>query len=370
MSASNKRGSINDVMPSQGKATESMSRGSMDRAKTFPLKASGVENIKTFAISWGTKKNLLIALTAAIVAGGVTIAMSTRTPSTTPPTLEIKTFALGRVQPTSYIRSIQYPMIYTSSRIKSMHVKENDYVRAGDPLFTVEDNKGAVIDMKTSVAQVEQQQAQLKSSEAKMISSKALRDFYKKQFERYRYLSSNGAATREQAEEKQTLFNVSQKEYQSNADLVQANRSALHAMLWQYRSKKFKSELSTIKAPGNVRIYKIYSREGESIQNGKPVMDVGESSSMGVLAEVHRIDIRKIRMGQKAVVTVNGIPTINWTGKVININRQVNIQSIKSDDPAKTVANRVFNVLINLNPADAKEARDYNYMEVNVLFDN
>ena len=251
-----------------------------------------------------------------------------------------------------------------------MHVKENDYVRAGDPLFTVEDNKGAVIDMKTSLAQVEQQQAQLKSSEAKMISSKALRDFYKKQFERYRYLSSNGAATREQAEEKQTLFNVSQKEYQSNADLVQANRSALHAMLWQYRSKKFKSELSTIKAPGNVRIYKIYSREGESIQNGKPVMDVGESSSMGVLAEVHRIDIRKIRMGQKAVVTVNGIPTINWTGKVININRQVNIQSIKSDDPAKTVANRVFNVLINLNPADAKEARDYNYMEVNVLFDN
>ena len=282
--------------------------------------------------------------------------------------LVIRPFALGRVQPTGYIRSITYPMIYESSRILKLHVDENDIVRKGSPLFTVEDSNEAFFNMESSRAQLRQQISELNSSEAKMLSSRLLKDFYKDQSKRYNYLASTGAATSEQADEKNTLFKATEQEYISNLELVKANQAALASIGWQYRTHRFKSIISTIRAQSDVKVFKIYSRAGESIQNGKPVMDVGDSQSMGILAEVHRIDIKKIKLNQSASITVNGLPGIKWTGKVISISSQVTQQSINSDDSAATIANRVFEVLIKLSPTSSLDAQKYNYMEVNVIF--
>lgn len=282
--------------------------------------------------------------------------------------LVIRPFALGRVQPTGYIRSITYPMIYQSSRILKLYVDENDIVRKGSPLFTVEDSNEAFFNMESSRAQLRQQISELKSSEAKMLSSRSLKDFYKDQSKRYNFLVSTGAATSEQADEKNTLFKASEQEYISNLELVKANQAALASIGWQYRTNRFKSIISTIRAQSDVKVFKIYSRAGESIQNGKPVMDVGDSQSMGILAEVHRIDIKKIKLNQSASITVNGLPEIKWTGKVISISSQVTQQSINSDDSAATIANRVFEVLIKLSPASSNDAQKFNFMEVNVIF--
>jgi multidrug resistance efflux pump len=259
-------------------------------------------------------------------------------------------------------------MIYQSSRILQLHVDENDVVRKGSPLFTVEDSNEAFLNMESSRAQLRQQISALKSSEAKMLSSRSLRDFYKDQSLRYSFLAKTRAATSEQADEKNTLFKATEQEYISNLELVKANKAALDSIGWQYRTNRFKSVISTVRAQSNLKVFKIYSRAGESIQNGKHVMDVGESQSMGVLAEVHRIDIKNIKLNQSALVTVNGIPGIKWTGKVIKIASQVTQQSINSDDSAAIIANRVFEVLIKLSPASSLDAQKYNYMEVNVLF--
>jgi multidrug resistance efflux pump len=282
--------------------------------------------------------------------------------------LVVRTFALGRVQPTGYIRSITYPMTYQSSRILKLYVEENDFVRKGSPLFTVEDSSEAFFNMESSKAQLRQQISELKSSEAKMLSSRSLRDFYKDQSTRYTFLARTGAATIEQADEKNTLIKASQQEYISNLQLVEANKAALDSIGWQYRTNRFKSVISTIRAQSDLKVFKIYSRAGESIQNGKHVMDVGESLSMGVLAEVHRIDITNIKLNQSAIISVNGIPGIKWTGKVLKISNQVTQQSINPDDSAAIIANRVFEVLIKLSPDSSFEAQKYNYMEVDVLF--
>ena len=282
--------------------------------------------------------------------------------------LVVRTFALGRVQPTGYIRSITYPMIYQNSRILKLHVDENDVVRKGSPLFTVEDSNEALYNMESSRAQLRQQIAELKSSEAKLLSSRSLRDFYKGQSIRYSFLARTGAATSEQADEKNTLFKSTEQDYLSNLELVKANKAALASIGWQYRTNSFKSVISTIRAQSDLKVFKIYSRAGESAQNGKPVMDVGNSQSMGVVAEVHRIDINNIKLNQLVSITASGVPEVKWTGKVIKVSSQVTQQSINSDDPAAKIANRVFEVLIKLSPASSYEAQKYNYMEVNVLF--
>lgn len=282
--------------------------------------------------------------------------------------LKISVFALGKVQPTEYIRSIQYPMIYSSSRIKALYVKENQYIKKGDPLFSVEDRDESIYNMKSSKAKIIQQIAELESSKAKMLSTQTLRDFYHAQYKRYNFLRSQGAATYEQADEKETLYRATEQEYLSNQKLVETNKAKLKSAEWEYEASRFKSMLSIIKAPENVKVFKIYTRPGESINNGKAVMDVGNSNSMGILAEVNRADIRNIKLGQAANITANGVPEIKWKGRVIEVSRQVTQQTVNSDDPASNLANRVFNVLIKLDKKSSMQAQNYNYMEVNILF--
>jgi HlyD family secretion protein len=260
-------------------------------------------------------------------------------------------------------------MIYSSSRIRKLYVEENDYVREGEPLFTVEDSKDALINMESSKANLDQKKAELNSSESKLLSAKSLRDFYKSQYKRYQFLANSGAATLEQAQQQLTLYRAAEQDYLSNLEQVKANKAALASARWVYRSNKFKSDISTVRAPADVRVFKVYARTGEGVRDGKPVMDVGESQNMGILAEVYRIDINKIRLNQKASITVNGMPMIRWAGKVIQISTQATQQSINSDDPATAMANRVFNVLIKLSPVSSSEAKNFNYMEVNVVFD-
>ena len=314
------------------------------------------------------KKGLILLLFLILGVAGFQIITRKPISATSDAPLVIRTFALGRVQPTGYIRSISYPMIYQSSRILKLHVAENDIVQKGSPLFTVEDSNEAFYNMESSRAQLRQKISELKSSEAKMLSSRLERDYYKDESKRSNFLASTGAATSQQAKEQLKLFKVNEQEYISNSELVKANRAALAAIGWQYRTNKFKSVISTVRAQSNVKIFKIYSRDGESNQNGKHVMDVGESQSMGILAEVHRIDIKNIKLNQAASITVNGLPGVKWTGKVIKISSQVSQQSINSDNSAATVANRIFEVLIKLSPTSSSEAQKYNYMEVNVLF--
>jgi len=314
------------------------------------------------------KKGLILLLFLILGVAGFQIITRKPISAISDAPLVIKIFALGRVQPTGYVRSISYPMIYQSSRILKLHVAENDIVQKGSPLFTVEDSNEAFYNMESSRAQLRQKISELKSSEAKMLSSRLERDFYKDESKRYNFLANTGAATSQQAEEKLKLFKVNEQEYISNLELVKANRAALASIGWQYQTNKFRSVISTVRAQSNVKVFKIYSRAGESNQKGKHVMDVGDSQSMGILAEVHQIDMKNIKLNQAASITVNGLPGIKWTGKVIKISSQVSQQSINSDDSAATVANRIFEVLIKLSPTSSSEAQKYNYMEVNVLF--
>ncbi len=231
--------------------------------------------------------------------------------------LGIKTFALGRVQPTGYIRSISYPMIYQSSRILKLHVAENDIVQKGSPLFTVEDSNEAFYNMESSKAQLRQQISELKSSEAKMLSSRLQRDFHEDESKRYKFLASTGAATSQQAKEQLKLFKVSEQEYIFNLEHVKANRAALASIGWQYQTNKFKSVISTVRAQSNVKVFKIYSRAGESNQKGKHVMDVGERQLMGILPEVHRIDIKNIKLNQAASITFMDCQVLNGLVKLL-----------------------------------------------------
>ena len=115
--------------------------------------------IHTGADKTSRKRTIILLFTLLIIFVLIAIARfnNKNIPQSTKAPLIIKTFALGRVQPTGYIRSITYPMIYQSSRIKKLYVEENFLVRKGSPLFTVEDSNEAYFNMESSRAQLRQQ---------------------------------------------------------------------------------------------------------------------------------------------------------------------------------------------------------------------
>lgn len=314
------------------------------------------------------KRSALILGAAFVIAGASRIA-TTQGSNLVETPLKKQIFALGRVQPASYTRSISLPMIYSSSRIKQLYVVENDYVQKGDPLFTVEESDDAIDKAHTSKARIEAQISAVESAEQIMLASKAVRDYYGRQVERYDYLVSKGAVSQVQADQRRTLFHEADQRYKSDLALVKSSRSRLSELRWEYRSSEFKSAIATVRSPTNAMIFEIYSRAGESIQKGKPVMDIGQVGSMAVMAEVHRIDIGNVNLNQSATITANGMPGIKWKAKVAKISRQVSLQSIDSDNPAATRGNHVFNVLLKLNKPASQQAQKYNRMEVNVLFD-
>lgn len=306
---------------------------------------------------------------ATIAGFGYAIFIGTQTHNKPVHTYTVRIFALGIVQPTEYIREITNPMQYKSSRVIKLFVDENDYVQKGSPLYTVEDSLDAFYNKKSSQFELRQIRAQLQSSENQANSSRIARDYYQKQFYRYKKLADEGAATREESLQNLTLYKAADQKYKSDLALVNAQKELLESTDWKYRANSFRSAITTIRAPSNVKVFKIYSREGESVNQGRPIMDIGDIDSMGVLAEVHRIDIRNIKIGQSVTISANGMPYLKWKGKVIQIGSQIKTQSLQSDDPSALRGNHVFDVLIKLDPVYSLQASNYNNLEVNVTFD-
>ena len=284
------------------------------------------------------------------------------------PPLKLSVFSLGKVQPTSYNRSIKTPMAYSLSRIMSLYVKENDFVKQGDPLFSVEDSDEALFSANAYRKEMTSKQEQIKSAEAKVRSSRIIRDYQQIEYDRFRYLASNDAAPLQQAQQKLVLLQAAQQELDASIAALNSAKSTFDAARSQYQAADAKSTMTTIVSPIDASVYKIYSRVGETLERNLPVILIGDSRSMGVLAEVHAADIDKVRIGETAKVTSNDLPVLRWDGKVINIARRIGRQSIVSNDPAATVGNPVFDVLVELTHDSSLQARKYNGLEVNVLF--
>jgi HlyD family secretion protein len=59
---------------------------------------------------------------------------------------------------------------------------------------------------------------------------------------------------------------------------------------------------TTIRAPHKGRILKVFLRAGEEVGTG-PILDLGDTDQMYVVAEVYETDVGRVRLGQRATVT-------------------------------------------------------------------
>ncbi|KOP27371.1 ABC transporter permease [Hapalosiphon sp. MRB220] len=125
-------------------------------------------------------------------------------------------------------------------------------------------------------------------------------------------------------------------------------------------------DLSVVRSPIDGQIIKIYTWPGEIIGN-QGIVQIGYTDQMYVVAEVYETDIKKVHLGQSAIITSHAFSG-KLQGTVTDIGLQVTQQNIFSNNPGADTDNKVVDVKIRINnPEDNRRVADLTNLQVEVL---
>jgi len=124
-------------------------------------------------------------------------------------------------------------------------------------------------------------------------------------------------------------------------------------------------ERTIIQAPSPGEVLSITTRAGETAR-GAPILALGNTKTMFVVAEVYETDVRKVKLGQRVKVTSRAFPDDEaLSGTVERIGKMIRRNDIKTIDPKADADTRVVEVRIKLDPNDL--AARFNNMQVDVF---
>jgi HlyD family secretion protein len=119
---------------------------------------------------------------------------------------------------------------------------------------------------------------------------------------------------------------------------------------------KAELDLAFVRAPSAGQILKINTRAGETIESGKGIVELGQTSQMIVIAEVYESDIGKVKVGQSVDIMSEGNSfSGELKGSVTQLGLKIGRKDVLSTDPAAAVDARVVEVKIRLDAADSKK---------------
>jgi len=216
--------------------------------------------------------------------------------------------SLGRIEPNGGIIELAGPS-GASAVISQLNVKEGDQVTTGQVL--------AVLD---SYAK----------RKADLGRLQAILNNASKQLERQKNLSRTSSTSATKLDEAELDVLV------ARADIAVATAEL---------------ELAQIQSPIDGQILEIHAYPGERIgDNG--VLEIGQTQTMYVVAEVYETDIGKVSVGQTATITSDALPA-ELTGKVERIGLKIGKKDVFDTDPVAKADARVIETYILLDDSEA-----------------
>lgn len=324
-----------------------------------------------------------------------------------PPPQQVKVVALGRVEPASRVVNVAPS---DSGRIGNLQVQKGDLVESGQvlayldtyPLRQADRDYAAsqvtearaelaaktalgdsqMQEANTRLEQIDQpQQAAIAAQEAAIQSLQADLDVAKIDLDRFQRLNDSGAVSRQELDRQRATVNrleadlnnakaTKQRLEQSrlsdleNARAQRASTSA-NVTLSQVESRvesavqnlaraEAQLELTVIRAPQAGQVLDIFAYPGEAVSQTEPLLALGDTRQMYVVAEVYETDIGLVKLGQPATITSrNGAFEGTLTGTVEEIGLQVAKNDVLDDDPAANADARVVEVRVKVDQSEA-----------------
>ncbi|MEL7521164.1 MAG: efflux RND transporter periplasmic adaptor subunit, partial [Cyanobacteria bacterium J06553_1] len=251
----------------------------------------------------------------------------------------------------------------------------------------------------TRVAQVDlPQEESLRAQEAQIRDLQAQLNLAKIDLGRFTALAAQGAIAQQQLDSKTAeVAQISQKIASARATLAQlsaarnanldnasAQVSAAQAELLVTQAtagvQSAQSNLvlaearltqTVVRSPINGQVIEVFIDPGESTggQGGaEPILSVGETQTMQVVAEVYETDIGLVDVGQTATIrSRNGAFDENLTGTVSQVALQIFKNDVLDDDPAANADARVVEVDITVDQPEV--IRSLTNLQVDVVID-
>jgi HlyD family secretion protein len=124
--------------------------------------------------------------------------------------------------------------------------------------------------------------------------------------------------------------------------------------------------MAYVRSPTNGEIIGVHAKVGE-IVGPEGIVEIANTDTMFVVAEVHEADISRVQIGQKAIITSEyGSFSGELIGFVDQISLRVGRQDIFDHDPAAEIDLRIIEVKIKLRTADSEKVRRLTASQVQV----
>jgi len=304
---------------------------------------------------------------------------STRTDNSSKPAAVT---ALGRVTPGRAVISVAAE---PGSRVMKLEVTEGQKVKAGDVLAYLDtypvrlaERDAANVAKEEAWERNETETAYAhgvvdQNTEAVQLLEVAV-DHERKELARTEAMFSTHTVQQKQLDDQKYLLQSREAELaKTRAELRSAEaglariRSTVGLRSAEARLKAAEAqlELATIRAPIDGEILKVHTYPGERIGND-PILRMGNTNDMHVIAEVHETDIRNVRVGQPATITSEALAE-----PVHGVVEEVGALIFKNDvldlDPRATKDTRIIEVRIKLDKSEAVSR--LTYLEVSTRID-
>lgn len=325
-----------------------------------------------------------------------------------PPPKQVQVAALGRIEPASRVIDVAAS---ENGRIGELVVREGEQVEKGQTLAYMDTYGVRKAERDVAASQLAEAQAQLQAQrelsdsqiaeattrieqvnnpkqatiaaqDAAIASLGAQLQIAEDDLSRLKTLFESGAISEQDLNRQQARVDQLRAE-RANAEAIksriedewQSNMNNAQAQLASAQASKQLAEiesrvrsatqnlalaesrlaLTIIKAPVAGQVLKIYTDPGEaSSPEGEPILSLGDTRQMYIVAEVYETDIRLVKPGQKVTITSrNGAFDETLTGTVEEVGLQIYKNDILDDDPAANADARVVEVRIRVDQSEA-----------------
>ncbi|MBE9217084.1 ABC exporter membrane fusion protein [Plectonema cf. radiosum LEGE 06105] len=170
----------------------------------------------------------------------------------------------------------------------------------------------------------------------------------------------NSTGSKQISEAEATLNSVSEVR---SVD-VQAASAEVNDAVAAVNQAKEKLKQVYVRSPQAGEVLEIHTRGGEVVSNNG-IVEIGQTSQMYANAEVYQTDISKVKIGQKATITSNSLPselqgTVDWIGS------KIRRQSVINTDPSENIDAKVVEVRIRLDNKSKEIASKFTNLQVEV----
>ena len=250
----------------------------------------------------------------------------------------------GRIEPLK-------DMIQLSSEVDGIVIRkvaqEGDTLAKGDTIIVL-NHAEPRYRVRQLVAQVETQRLTIRSEKARVTSAETTYKNKKQYYERLKKAYENEAESGQNVDDARLAYDQASSKLQELNDQLLSEQSRLRELQAELGQARVDLSRRFIRALADGTILNMNINQGSYVKAYQSFGDFAPSGPLAVKAEVDELFAQKLRLGQKAKISLYAQQDTVATGKIVYLAPALSKKSIFSDQPSDFEDRRVRKVTIAL----------------------